>query len=259
MAWPCVVLAAIGLVALSSHASAVEWEIGGGVGVAPDYEGSEDYEAVPLWNLLARDLYDPNTYVLLRGPKLTSNFVAHDNFRLGLSAEYIFERDDVDNDRVDDLKKTDDGVLLGALFGYDWNLDGNRRVGIELDPRWDVQDDIGGLVTLRLKYAAPFGDGSWRFNGGVESTYASEDYMEEFFSINSRDAGRSGLDRFDADDGIKDIGVNVAVTYMFTESWSTRGSFGYKRLLGDAEDSPVTDDEGSANQFFAGLRINYNF
>lgn len=257
--WPCAVLTAIGLVTLSSEAFATDWTIGAGVGVAPDYEGSEDYEPVPLWNLMARDLYGPNTYVQLVGPKLNSNFLANENFRLGLSGQYVFERDSVDNDRVDDLKDTDDGVLLGALIGYDLELSGNRVLGIEFDPRWDIQDDIGGLFTMRLKYAAPFGGGAWMFRGGVESTYASEDYMEEYFSIGSRDAARSGLDRFDADDGIKDFGLNVAVTYKFTDSWSTTGSANYKRLLGDAEDSPVTDDEGSANQFFAGLRIDYSF
>ncbi len=97
------------------------------------------------------------------------------------------------------------------------------------------------------------------FRGGVESTYASEDYMEEYFGIDSSDASRSGLDRFDADDGIKDFGLNIGLTYKFTDSWSTTGSASYKRLLSDAEDSPVTDDEGSANQFFAGLLINYSF
>ena len=59
--WPRAVLTAIGLVALSSDAFAIDWTIGAGVGVTPDYEGSEDYEPVPLWNLTARDLYDPNT------------------------------------------------------------------------------------------------------------------------------------------------------------------------------------------------------
>jgi outer membrane scaffolding protein for murein synthesis (MipA/OmpV family) len=258
-AWPCALLSAIGLVVLSSHAFAVDWTIGAGVGIAPDYEGSEDYEAVPLWNLTARDLYDPNTYVQVVGPKFNSNFLPHENFRLGLSAQYIFERDDVDNNRVDDMRKTDDGVLLGVLVGYDFKLDGGRVLGFEFDPRWDIEDDIGGLFTGRLKYAAPFGGGAWMFNGGFETTYASGGYMDEYFSVDSRNAGRSGLDRFNADDGFKDLGLNVALTYNFTQNWSATGSAAYKRLLSDAEDSPVTDDEGSANQFIGGLRIDYRF
>jgi outer membrane protein len=34
---------------------------------------------------------------------------------------------------------------------------------------------------------------------------------------------------------------------------------GYKRLVGDAEDSPVVDDEGDANQFVAGAFAIYKF
>ena len=37
------------------------------------------------------------------------------------------------------------------------------------------------------------------------------------------------------------------------------GIASYTRLVGDAEDSPVVDDVGNANQFFSGLIIVYNF
>jgi MipA family protein len=33
----------------------------------------------------------------------------------------------------------------------------------------------------------------------------------------------------------------------------------YARLLNDAKDSPIVDDVGDANQFFAGALINYQF
>jgi len=258
-AWPCAVLAAIGLVALSSNAFAIDWTIGAGVGVAPDYEGSEDYEAVPLWNLAARDLYHPDTYVQIFGPKLSSNFLPHENLRLGMSGEYIAERDSVDNNKVDALDDTDDGVLLGLLVGYDLKVFDDHVLGFEFDPRWDVEGDIGALYTMRVKYAAPLNEGKLKLFGGIESTYASEGYMDEYFSVGGRDSDRSGLDEFDADDGFKDIGFNLGVTYKFFEGWSATLSGRYKRLLSDAEDSPVTDDEGDADQFFTGVLVNYSF
>jgi outer membrane protein len=250
--------AMVGIVCSPISANAVEWTVGLGAGVAPDYEGSENYEAVPLWNLKAKDLYDPNTYVQILGPKLSSNFLAHDNFRLGLSGQYVFKRDDVENSQVDRLRSTDDGLMLGLLLGYDFKLSNNRVWGFEFDPRWDVSDEIGGLFTLRTHYTAPFA-GSWRFRGGVESTYASEDYMDEYFSIDAGDAARSGLSTFNADDGFKDVGVNASLTYQFTDNWSATGSLKFTRLLGDAADSPVTDDNGDENQLFGGLLINYTF
>jgi outer membrane protein len=250
--------AVLGIVCSPISANAVEWTVGLGGGVAPDYEGSDEYELVPLWNIRANDLYDPNTYVQVLGPKLNSNFLPHNNLRLGLSGQYVAERDDVDNDQVDRLSSTDDGFMLGALLGYDFKLSGNRVWGFEFDPRWDVSDDIGGLFTLRTHYIAPFG-GSWRFRGGIESTYASEDYMDEYFSISAADSAASGLNTFNADDGFKDVGVNASLTYQFAGNWSATGLVRYTRLLGDAEDSPVTDDAGDENQVFSGLLINYTF
>jgi len=250
--------AALSLATLPTAGGAVDFTVGAGVGVAPDYEGSDDYEAVPLWNLRADDLYDPNTYVQVFATKLNSNFLPHENWRLGLSAEYIMKRKDVDDDRVDDMRNTDDGLLVGALVGYDFNIAEERVLGLELDPRWDISDDIGGLVTARANYRAPFGE-KWRYRLGVEGTWASTEYMSEFFGVDAADAARSGLKQEDADSGIKDIGISGDLSYSFTESWSATGLLAYNRLLGDAEDSPVVDDRGDENQLFAGVLVNFRW
>ena len=240
-------------------ASAVDWTVGGGVGIAPDYEGSDNYEAVPLWNLTARDLYHPETYVRIFGPRLRSNFLADDNLRLGLAGQFVKKRDDVDNNQVDALRSTDSGVMLGALLGYDFNLQDKQVFGIEIESRWDVKNDIGGLFTGRVVYTAPFGGGSWIFNTSAETTYASGDYMDEFFTITAADSARSGLSVYSADAGFKDVKLGATLTYRFTESWSVTGLANYTRLLGDAADSPVVDGVGDENQFFGGLTINFSF
>ena len=248
----------IGVLGFSTSALAVEWTIGAGVGAAPDYEGSDEYEAVPLWNLRAGNLYHPQTYIQILGLELSSNFLPHDNWRLGLSGKFVPERDGVENDTVDKLKSTDDGLLLGPLVGYDFLLSGHRVLGLELDSRFDVADEIGGLVTARIKYRAPFG-GSWVFDAGIETTYASGDYMNEYFSIDPADSARSGLKVSDADSGMKDVGVNASVTYLFQNGVGITGVVSVNQLLSDAEDSPVTDDEGSATQAFGGAMVSYSF
>ena len=145
------------------------------------------------------------------------------------------------------------------LLGYDFKLPDEQVLGFEFDPRWDLSDDIGGLFTLRAKYSTPLGGGSWRLNAGAEGTYASGDYMDEFFTINGADSARSGLSTFNADSGIKDVGLNTALTYVITPTWSVTGRGSYTRLVDDAEDSPVVDDEGNPNQWFGGLMVNVRF
>jgi outer membrane protein len=80
--------------------------------------------------------------------------------------------------------------------------------------------------------------------------------MSSYFGIDAADAAASGLDEFNADEGFKDVNL---LSYRFLERWSLAVIGTYARLLGDAEDSPVVDDVGDANQFFGGALINYRF
>lgn len=242
----------------SNSATAVEWTIGVGAAIVPDYQGSEDYEAVPQWNLKASNLYHSDTYVQILGPKLNSNLLPHDNFRLGISGQYIAERDDVENDAVDSLPKTEDGIMLGIMAGYDLDLSQGRVIGIELDVRHDVDGNIGGLYSGRLKYMTPFGS-NWVFTAVAETTYATDDYMDEYFGVTAAGAAASGLSTYDPDAGFKDVAIGTSLTYIISQRWSVTGSAKYARLIGDADDdSPVTD-QGSESQFVGGLMVNLRF
>ena len=97
------------------------------------------------------------------------------------------------------------------------------------------------------------------FSGGVDSTYATEDYMEEFFGVDAGGSAASGLDTYDPDASFKDIGLDAALTWKFSQSWSVAGLARYVRLIGDAdEDSPVVD-VGNENQFIGGLLVGFSF
>ncbi|MDX1401317.1 MAG: MipA/OmpV family protein [Kiloniellales bacterium] len=239
-------------------ANAAEWSIGAGAGIAPDYEGSDDYEPIPLWNIKASKLYHDDTYVQIFGTKLNSNLLPHDNIRLGISGQYIFERDNVDNTQVNRMRDTDDGFLLGIMAGYDFDLSHGGIFGIEFDARYDTGGNIGGLYTGRLKYMAPFGS-SWVFSAGAETTYATDDYMDEFFGVDAGNVGTSTLTAYDPDGGFKDVGLNTSLTYNFSQSWSVTGIARYTRLIGDADDSSPITDQGSENQLLGGLLVNFRF
>jgi len=236
----------------------VRFTLGAGLGVAPDYEGSDDYEPVPLWNLLAANLYHPKTFVQVLGPRLRSNFLPDDHWRLGLAGQFIRKRSDVENDRVDDLENVDPSVMLGVMGGYDFLADPQQDLVLELEARQDVANDNGFLATVRGVYGSRLAE-SWRFDASVGSTWASEDYMSSYFGIDAADAARSGLDQYNADEGFKDVSVGGALTYGFFERWSVAVLGSYTRLIGDAADSPVVDDVGNENQFFAGTLVNYRF
>jgi MipA family protein len=236
----------------------VSFTLGAGAGAAPDYEGSDDYEPVPLWNLRAANLYHPKTFVQVVGPRLRSNFLPSDHWRLGLAGQFIKKRDDVENDRVDELENVDASVMLGVVGGYDFLADQQQDLVLELEVRQDVANDNGFLATVRGIYGGRLTE-RWRFDASVGSTWASEDYMSSYFGIDAADAARSGLDQFSADEGFKDVSFGGALTYRILERWSVSGLASYTRLIDDAADSPLVDDVGNENQFFAGALVNYRF
>jgi MipA family protein len=236
----------------------INFTLGAGAGVAPDYEGSEDYKAVPFWNLRAGNLYHPETYVQLLGPRLFSNFLPDDHWRLGLAGQFIKERNDVENNQVDDLKSVDASVMLGLIAGYDFLATPQNDLALEVEGRQDVASDNGFLGTIRGRYGHLFAE-RWRLDTLVATTWASEDYMSSYFGIDAGDAAHSGLDQFNADEGFKEVAFGASLTYRFLERWSTTVTGLYTRLTGDAADSPVVDDVGDENQLFGAFLINYRF
>jgi outer membrane scaffolding protein for murein synthesis (MipA/OmpV family) len=98
-----------------------------------------------------------------------------------------------------------------------------------------------------------------RIGFNASATWADSRYNETYFGIDANNAIRSGFDTYDAKGGIKDVGVSVNVTYMWTENWGVTGVLGVTQLVGDAADSPIVEDAGSATQGLAVLGVTYSF
>jgi outer membrane protein len=226
--------------------------LGLGVGYAPDYEGSDDYQAVPL--LQARFNLSNDMYFSLLGTTARLNLIPSEAWHFGPLLRYRAERNDVDNDRVDAMEKVDAAVEAGAFLSY--NL-----------PSWifsvsaakDVADAHDGLVVdVGAGYRFKFQEQT-TMTLFAKTTYADEDYMDTYFGIDPADAARSGLPTFEADSEWKDVGGGILVQHNLNRNWGLLGVVKYTRLLGDASDSPIVDDEGDENQGLLGLIVNYRF
>lgn len=231
----------------------VKTSLGLGIGAAPDYEGSEDYEAVVL--PYARIAWgDQGHYVSLFGNQLRANLLS-ETWKLGPVLQYRPERDSVDNNRVKRMKDVDSTVEGGLFLGYEsgpWWFD--------VEAVADLSDEHDGyLVTLSGGYTCTAQE-NLKLTTAVYTTYASDDYMETYFQIDANNVGRSGLPMYNADDGIlKDVGISLTGDYSLNNAWSLLGIVSYTRLLSDAADSPIVDDEGDANQMFAAVFGIYHF
>ena len=233
-------------------ASEVDISMGAGVAAVPDYEGSEDYEAAPLLMLNAK--WEQGYYVKFMGNRLRVNVVPDNTWSVGPVLQYRGKRSgSVSNNKVGDMKKIDATFEVGAFGGF-------NAEGWDASPQWvtDTSNEHdGALTTLEGGYAFPAAGLKNRV--GISMTYADKDYMDTYFSVGRKDAGRSGLDRYKADSGLKDIGINFSSSYAINEDWGVTGLFKYAALLNDAKDSPVVDDEGSDSQFTFGVMATYKF
>ena len=244
--------------AKSPEAKTWEIRLGAGAMVRPDYEGSDDYEvsALPLVDVKYRDLvFLKNTTTLganvftLRGPG------PHDKLQFGPLLRYQFGRDEGDNDALRGLGDIDSGFDLGAFVNYQA---GPWSAGLTVFR--DISDAYDGGMTAQLKggYMRPL-TSRLRLRTEVYTTWADDNYNEAFFGITALQSQRSGLRQYQADGGFKDAGLTLGLDYSLTDHWGLSALVGFKRLLGDAADSPLVEDKGSANQFNTGLLLSYKF
>ncbi len=226
--------------------------LGIGAGVYPDYEGSEEFTGLPL--LQARYNWANGCYVNLLGTGMRANIVPSCAFEFGPMVVYRPERDSVDEKQVDKLKKVDAATEAGAFASWSIN-----KFMLLLQAHADTSGTHNGYI---IDAGA-----AWRFPLERKmqliivalASYASDDYMDTYFSIDAENAKLSGLAEYKADAGIKDAGLIAVLQYKLDNDWGLLGLLKYSCLVGDASDSPIVEDIGDTNQLMTGLLINYSF
>lgn len=250
--------------------------LGGGVGFQPLYEGSDEYRAVgfPIIAPSFGQSDGPRRFEFRSLDDVRVHALYFDRLSVGPLLGYRFGREEGDATILQGLGDIDDGLVVGGFVSYDVVATPDMRLGVALavsgqitgddfgDSDFGAADfrvgtDYGVEVDLSVAYEQTVSD-RLRLTGKLGTTYASGDFMQTYFGISPAQAANSvaGLSAFDADEGIKDVYVNASATYDVTRNFELRASLGYQRLLGDAEDSPVTLD---ADQFSGALGAAYRF
>lgn len=235
-----------------------EWEfrIGAGALFVPEYEGSDEYKVAPAPLLMInyRDI------VFLRGPTLGANAFTWrgqrpgDKLQVGPLLRYQFGRDEDDSDDLRGMGDIDGAVEIGGFITYSI---GPFSTGLTVFR--DVSDAHDGLTAkVSAGHRLPLAP-KWMLRSEISATWADENYTKTYFGVTAAQSARSGLRQYQPDGGLKDAGITLDLDYKLTDNWGISGRLGYKRLLGDAADSPLVDDRGAANQFSTGLFLSYRF
>lgn len=226
-----------------------EWSarIGLGAGVAPTYEGSDEYEWVPLPTIAVtwRDR------VFFGTEGLGVNVIQNKHIRLGARLTYNRGRDQDDDESLRGLGDVDPTIEAGLFGSYTY-----KGISLSADLRQDVASGHDGM-TLRtaLTITRPLAE-NLTGTFGPSVTWADDNYMQSFFGVTPSQSARSGLAQYDAGSGIKNYGLNAKLTYDVNDSWIVTGIVRYTHLTGDAADSPIVQSD---DQIFSGFNIAYRF
>lgn len=204
--------------------------IGVGVAVMPAVQGSKDYRALPL---PAIDIKEGWLFANLRnGVGIAPIDTGH--FTIGVGAVFLqgYRRRDVPSG----VDKLSDGVGARAFA--------NLRTGGFVTTVGVVKGVSGQTkgVIADASVAYPIAASSrLTLTPIVGTTWANAKYTDRYFGINADEAAASGLRRFSAGSGFKDVTGAITASYRLTDRVTASATGGVVMLVGDAKDSPFVE------------------
>ncbi len=232
-----------------------------GVGLAPDYLGSDDYTVgvAPFARFSLDALGD--RYISLLANTVEVNLVKDPNWRVGPAGVLRLDRSDVEDEVVDRLQGVGVAFEFGMFAAYEIvdPEDPRDRLRFGAQFRHDITGVHNGwLIDASIARSFVLGE-STTIAASVGSTFASGDYFDTYFSVDPFNSVASGLPVFDAGAGFRDVRFNLVLIQSLSPSWHIGAGANYRRLLSDAADSPIVADRGSADQFVFGIGGGYSW
>ena len=252
----------------SSVLSGDWFAIGGGFVFAANYSGSDEYRVLTVPVVAAnikgvgiRPRAAGLSFNLLEGMRGDVTFTAGPIFRFRGDRTGNFK-----DEAVEAAGKLDTAFELGVQTGVSFNRVFTRfdRISAGLDVQFDVAGAHGGkIINPGVSYSSALGRGTV-ISLSMGAQYVDEDFADYYYSVTPEQSAASGLPEFDADSGWHKAGATLAMGFDLSGDFRDGGAIiggalGYRRMLGDAADTPFTSLRGDADQFTAIFGVAYVF
>lgn len=243
------------------------WQVTVGAGglYAPAFEGDDDYAASILPNI---QIKYSDTFFASVQDGIGYNWIQTDTVSAGPIGRVKFSRDE-DGDQAFAVSGGGTRDLLGLgdvetsleLGGFLRYRNGPWSAGAE------VRQAVSGHEGLVLDLNAGLGGVISGFgprviwSAGPRVKIVDDSYSAAYFGVTPSQAAGSGLPVYDAGGGVNSYGFGALGIIPLDRDfkWSLVTFAGYDRLAGDSGDSPLVILRGDADQFSAGLFLNYAF
>lgn len=229
-----------------------QFAVGAGVGTTADYPGGDNYDTVglPLFQLRYKDklTIDP------LGVRF--RFWRSDCCRARLLLSLSESRSANADSAVAKLLDVDRGINTGFVF--------EGRVAGPLAARFQLRKEIAGghsglTATTAIGLVLRDKTESYSVIPELAVTWASNNYMDAFYSVTPAGSLASRLTPFDASSGFREVSFRVTTSYRFNEKWLMVGRLQAEKLLGDVKHSSIVRQAGDSFQGLLGMGVMYTF
>ncbi len=175
--------------------------------------------------------------------------------QIGPVARIRPERDVSDDHKFRGMDDVDWGIEPGAfveVYPVDvFRIRGELRYGL-----WGSDGFVGNVSADYIQRFDRF-----TVSFGPRTEIGDKDFTNTYYGVSRAEAAfyNGRITPYKADGGVKSVGFAGAVTYDWTENWSTTAFGAYNKLVGDAGKSPVAKKLGDKDSVTVGLGLAYSF
>ncbi len=223
------------------------WDASLGIGLvaAPAYEGSKHYLASPI-PMVAISWHD----TVSLGTNGLSIYHKAKGFRYGVGVTYDPGRKDNGKNlfgmssgdhRLEGMGNINPAAAFKTFISYDLHLSQDAPLIVIDASAIKLTGRNNSGVLIRGGISMPYQlNQNWRMVPNINTTWANDRYMNDYFGVTPEQATRSQFSTYKAKAGIKDVGIGLNVTYKIDKNWFVSCNGRGKMLLGGAASSPVS-------------------
>lgn len=225
----------------------------GNLQAQPTYPGADDLSFIGYPSLSLRRA---GTVERFSAPDDGLSFSVLDAsaLRFGVVGRFVGGRYLRDDRRLVGLDKINWAIEPGLFVEY-WPVDFLRA---RAEIRHGINGHDGFVADLGLDLVQTFG--AFTVSAGPRLSLGDGEFTRTYFGVTPEEAALNGqVWAYRPSGGITSVGAIASASYNWSEQWATTAFVSYKRLVGDAADSPIVQEFGSENQIGLGLTISYSF
>lgn len=233
--------------------------IGAGVGYTPDYDGAKDSHSHAV--LMPMLDYRKGAFEVSTRGGLRYWAVDRDDWKVAAVLGY-------DAGREEKRSNGSFGTVGSDRLRGMGKLDATVEAGVDV-----VWNGAGVPVQFKLM-KAPGGTGHGGMHGSVgssvdllrqdklqlslntELSFGDSRYNQAYHGVTATQAQHTAFREFHPKAGFDGVNVGLSARYQLAEHWGAMASVGYRRLLGDAANSPLTERKGTPT---AMVGVGYQF